>query len=190
MECVKVGFAMTGSFCTFSKAISQMKLLKEKGYDVLPIMSNTAYKTDTRFGNAEKFVKDIEEITGKKVLHTIVDVEPIGPKKMLDILVVAPCTGNTLAKLSNGMADSSVTLCAKAHLRNNRPVLLSVSTNDALSTAAKNIGFLLNNKNYYFVPMRQDDHENKPNSIVADFKMLESSIQSALKGKQIQPMIF
>lgn len=187
MESVKVGFAMCGSFCTFSNVIPQIEALCDK-FDVTPIMSSAAYSTDTRFGKAADFVKHIENVTNKPVIHTLNQAEPVGPKKLFDILIIAPCTGNTLAKLANGITDSSVTLAAKAHLRNLRPVLIAVSTNDALSSSARNIGHLLNCKNIFFVPMRQDDSENKPNSIVADFSKIEHSMLSALNNKQAQPM--
>lgn len=186
---IKAGFAICGSFCTFSKVIPQMKNLKEKGVDVYPIMSEISYSTDTRFGKSKDFVREIEEICQREVISTVRDAEPIGPKKMLDILIIAPCTGNTLAKLALGIADTSVTLATKAHLRNARPVLIGVSTNDALGNAAKNIGSLMNYKNIFFIPMRQDDHENKPNSIVADFTQTYEAMKKALENKQIQPVI-
>lgn len=184
-----VGFAMCGSFCTFNKVIEQIRALKEKEYNVIPIMSDTAYTTDTRFGTAQGFRKEIADITENEIVHTINGAEPIGPKKLLDILVVSPCTGNTLAKLANGITDTPVTLAVKAHLRNQRPVVIAVSTNDALGTSAKNIGMLLNSKHIYFVPMRQDDFINKPNSIVADFKKIPETVDLALKGAQIQPIM-
>lgn len=184
-----VGFAMCGSFCTFKKAVEQLKVLKDEEYNVIPIMSETAYITDTRFGTAESFNREISEITHNKIIHTIKGAEPIGPKKLLDILIVSPCTGNTLAKLANGITDTPVTLAVKAHLRNQRPVVIAVSTNDALGTSAKNIGTLLNAKHIFFVPMRQDDYINKPNSIVADFKKIPETVKLALDGKQIQPII-
>jgi len=189
MENINVGFAICGSFCTFSKAIPQIELLVKKGFNVYPIMSETAYKTDTRFGTAQSFINKIEETTNKKIINSIYSAEPIGPKKILDILIVAPCTGNTLAKIACGITDTSVTMAVKAHLRNHRPVLLAVSTNDALGNAAKNIGNLMNFKNIYFVPMGQDDYINKPSSIVADFESIYISMLSALDGKQYQPMI-
>ena len=189
MENINIGFAMCGSFCTFSKAIPQLESLVDKGLNVYPIMSETAYNTDTRFGTALSFVEKIERITKKKIINSISTAEPIGPRKMLDILIVAPCTGNTLAKIAYGIADSSVTMAVKAHLRNQRPVLLAVSTNDALGSAAKNIGNLMNFKNIYFVPMGQDDYINKQNSIVADFNSIYPAMLSALEGKQHQPMM-
>ena len=152
----KIGFAVCGSFCTFSKAVTAMEMLKSTEADIIPIMSETSYVTDTRFGTANSFRAAISSIAGRDIIHTIRDAEPIGPKKMLDALVILPCTGNTLAKLANGIADSSVTLAAKAHLRNARPVIIGVSTNDALSAAAQNIGKLITRKNIYFIPLAQD----------------------------------
>lgn len=183
-----IGYAMCGSFCTFSKALEQMRRLVESGYRIIPIMSDNAYSTDTRFGKAAEMVKKCEEITGESVLHTSVQTEPIGPKKMCDLLVIAPCTGNTLAKLSLGVTDTSVTMAAKSHLRILRPVLLCVATNDALGASAQNIGRLMNTKNVYFVPMRQDNCINKPNSLVADFSKIEECAELALQGKQCQPV--
>lgn len=183
-----IGFAMCGSFCTFSKAFPQMQNLVDAGYKVLPIMSQNAYSTNTRFGKAEEMAKRAEEITGEKVLHTAVQTEPIGPKKMCDLLVIAPCTGNTIAKLSLGVTDTSVTMAAKSHLRILRPVLLCVATNDALGASAQNIGKLLNTKNIYFVPMKQDDYIKKPNSLVADFEKIPICVEYALENKQFQPV--
>lgn len=185
---INSGFAMCGSFCTFSKVVPQIEVLKNADYNVIPIMSPVAYSTDTRFGSAQSFIDKIQEITGNEIIHTLYAAEPIGPKKMLDVLVVAPCTGNTLGKVANGITDTSVTLAIKAHLRNSRPVVIAVSTNDALGAAAKNIGVLLNSKHIYFVPMRQDDCTNKPNSIVADFTKIPETVAAALKGEQIQPI--
>ncbi len=185
-----VGFALCGSFCTFKKVIPQMKKLVDEGYKVIPIMSPTAYSTDTRFGKAEDFNKEIEEMCNEKIIYTISGAEPIGPKELLDVLIIAPCTGNTLGKLSNGISDTSVTLATKAHLRNQRPVIIAVSTNDALGTSARNIGTLMNSKHIYFVPMRQDDHINKPNSIVADFKYIPETVKEVLAtSKQPQPIL-
>ena len=185
-----VGFALCGSFCTFKKVIPQMKKLVDEGYKVIPIMSPTAYSTDTRFGKAQDFNKEIEEICNEKIIYTISGAEPIGPKELLDILVIAPCTGNTLGKLANGISDTSVTLATKAHLRNQRPVIIAVSTNDALGTSARNIGTLMNSKHIYFVPMRQDDHINKPNSIVADFNYIPDTVKEVLAtNKQPQPIL-
>ena len=190
MEKETVGFALCGSFCTFKKVIPQIKKLVDEGYKVIPIMSYTAYNTDTRFGKAMDFNKEIEEICKTEIVHTITGAEPIGPKELLDVLVIAPCTGNTLGKLANGISDTSVTLATKAHLRNQRPVIIAVSTNDALGTSAKNIGLLMNSKNIYFVPMEQDDYINKPNSIVADFKYIPDTVREVLPtNKQPQPIL-
>lgn len=185
-----VGFALCGSFCTFKKVIPQMKKLVDEGYKVIPIMSPTAYSTDTRFGKACDFNKEIEEICNEKIIYTISGAEPIGPKELLDALIIAPCTGNTLGKLANGISDTSVTLATKAHLRNQRPVIIAVSTNDALGTSARNIGTLMNSKYIYFVPMRQDDYINKPNSIVADFNYIPDTVREVLETKtQPQPIL-
>ncbi len=189
MSKIKLGFALCGSFCTFSKALEQIKLLKNMDYDIFPIFSEFAYKTDTRFYKADDYVKSVEEICQRKSISTIYDAEPIGPKKMLDILLIAPCTGNTLSKLAMGITDTSVTMAAKAHLRNDRPLIIGVSSNDSLSTSAKNIGILLNRKNVYFVPFGQDDSSNKPRSMVCDFSKIPETIENALIGKQIQPLI-
>ena len=185
-----VGFALCGSFCTFKKVIPQRKRLVDEGYKVIPIMSHTAYNTDTRFGKAKDFNDEIEKICKEEIIHTIMGAEPIGPKELLDALVIAPCTGNTLGKLANGISDTSVTLATKAHLRNQRPVIIAVSTNDALGASAKNIGLLMNSKNIYFVPMEQDDYINKPNSIVADFKYIPDTVREVLATKsQPQPIL-
>lgn len=183
-----VGFALCGSFCTFSDVIPQIEMLRKLNYDIVPIMSGIAYETDTRFGKAEEIRNRIETICKHEILHTIPEVEPIGPKKMLDVLVIAPCTGNTAAKLANGITDTSVTMAAKSHLRNGRPVVIAVSTNDGFAGAAKNIGSLLNYKNIYLVPFRQDDHEKKPRSLVADFTLIPEAVEAALKGEQLQPI--
>lgn len=188
MDKLTVGFALCGSFCTFKKAISEMKKIKDLGAEIIPIMSYNAYLTDTRFGKASDFNNLIEEICENKIISTLSDAEPIGPKKLLDILVIEPCTGNTLAKLASGITDTPVTLAAKAHLRNDRPIVIAVSTNDALSGAAKNIGQLMNYRNVYFVPMRQDDSVNKPRSVVADFTKTAETIYNVVDGKQIQPI--
>lgn len=189
MDKFTAGFALCGSFCTFEKAIASMCELIERGVNVVPIMSHNAFTTDTRFGKAQDFIERIESLCGKKVISTITAAEPIGPKKLLDILIIEPCTGNTAAKLANGITDTSVTLAAKAHLRNNRPVLLAMSTNDALSVAAANIGRLLNNRNIFFVPMRQDECVGKPRSVVADFSRTYQAAAAALAGEQLQPII-
>lgn len=183
------GYALTGSFCTFEKSINQMKKLVESGINVIPIMSYNAFSTDTRFGTAEGFRERIENICKNKIISSIDAAEPIGPKKLFDLLIVSPCSGNTLGKIANGIYDTPVTLAVKSHLRNMRPVLLGVSSNDSLSFSAKNIGQILNYKHFYFIPMRQDDAKNKPFSIVCDFdKTLESS-QYALREEQMQPIL-
>ena len=184
-----IGFAICGSFCTFKQVFREIEKLVENGYDVLPIMSENAYNFDTRFGEAKFWQDELKRLTKKEIIHTIKDAEPIGPKKLLDALVIAPCTGNTLAKLSNGIADTAVTLATKAHLRNARPVVIAVSTNDALSNAGKNIGNLMNYKHTYFVPFRQDSFKNKPASCVADFSLLEKTLENALNGIQLQPIL-
>lgn len=189
MNNLNIGFSLCGSFCTFEKAVSILKSIKSTGANIFPIMSFNAYLTDTRFGKAKDFRDEIENICDKKIIATIADAEPIGPKKLLDVLVIEPCTGNTLAKLANGITDTPVTLAAKAHLRNERPIVIAVSTNDALSGAAKNIGHLMNCKYIYFVPMKQDDSINKPRSVVADFSKTIETIELALENKQIQPII-
>lgn len=184
-----VGFALCGSFCTFKKVIPQMKKLVDNGHTVIPIMSRVAYTTDTRFGKAKDFIDEITGICREDIIHTISEAEPIGPKQLLDVLIIAPCTGNTLGKLANGISDTPVTLAAKAHLRNRRPVIIAVSTNDALGTSARNIGFLMNSKNIFFVPMEQDDYINKSNSVVADFRYIPDTVREVLStGTQPQPV--
>lgn len=183
-----IGFALCGSFCTFKKVISQIELLMEKGFQVIPIMSNNAFNWDTRFGTAASFREQIEAITGNQIIGTIPQAEPIGPKKLLDALIIEPCTGNTLAKLASGIADTTVTLAAKSHLRNSKPVLIAVSTNDALGAAAANIGKLMNYKNIYFIPMCQDDYNEKPKSIVAHFEQTYDALMSAMAGNQLHPV--
>ena len=190
MNNLKIGFAMCGSFCTFDKAIEQITLLRAQGAEVTPIMSQTAYSTDTRFGKATDINDQIENICQRSIIHTITDAEPIGPKKMFDILIVEPCTGNTLAKLACGITDTAVTMACKSHIRNARPILLAVSTNDALANAAKNIGNLMNYKNIYFVPARQDDCFLKPTSVVADMSYIIPAAKAALDSVQLQPVIF
>ena len=189
MNGIKVGYALTGSFCTFEKSLNQMKKIKENGAEIIPIMSFNASNLDTRFGKAEFFRDEIEKISQRSIISTIESAEPIGPKKLTDVLVVLPCTGNTLAKLANGIYDTPVTLAVKSHIRNQRPVVIGVSSNDSLSASAKNIGTLLNLKYYYFIPMRQDDYQKKPFSVVCDFEKTIETIEAALYGKQIQPML-
>ena len=183
-----IGYALCGSFCTFHKTLPQMRALIDAGYDILPIMSTNAYETDTRFGTAQSFIDEIEELCGKKIIHTIKEAEPIGPKKMCDLIVIAPCTGNTLAKLCNAITDTPVTMAAKSHLRIGRPVLLALPSHDALGATAQNIGKMLNTKNIYFVPLSQDDPVKKPNSLVAHFDKIPESVEKALQKEQIQPV--
>ena len=184
-----IGFALTGSFCTYSKVIPEIKKLKDEGAKIIPIMSEISASLDTRFGKASDFINTLEEITGNKVIKTISEAEPIGPKKLLDALIIAPCTGNTISKLANGIADSTVTLAAKSHLRNIRPVLIAISTNDGLGNNAKNIGILANKKNIFLVPFGQDDCREKQNSLVADMELIILSLKEALDGKQLQPLL-
>lgn len=183
-----VGFAMCGSFCTFSSVFPMMEAIARE-HRVIPIFSGNAASIDSRFGTAQSHLRRATEICGQAPVVTIEQAEPIGPKKLLDALIIAPCTGNTLAKLAHGIADSPVTMAAKSHLRNGRPILIAVSTNDALAGAAENIGKLLGRKHYFFVPFGQDDPEKKPTSMVADFTKIPPALYAALEGRQIQPMI-
>ena len=185
---MNIGFAMCGSFCTYSVVFPVMELLT-RDYRVTPIFSVASNCIDSRFGSAPEHRTLAEEICGTSPLTTIEQVEPIGPKKLFDALIIAPCTGNTLAKLAHGIADGPVTMAAKSHLRNGRPVVVAVSTNDALAGAAENIGRLLVRKHYYFVPFGQDDAKNKPTSMVADFSKIPQTLEAALEGRQIQPIL-
>ncbi|WP_444658587.1 dipicolinate synthase subunit B [Caproiciproducens sp. R2] len=189
MKSLTFGYALCGSFCTFDKAIEQIRVLVEAGYDILPIMSQNAATTDTRFGKADDFIWEIEDLCGKKIIKSMVEAEPIGPKKMVDLMIVAPCTGNTLAKIANGITDTTVTMAVKSNLRIGRPVLLAPATNDALAASAQNIAKLLNTKNIYFVPMKQDDPGKKPTSVVADFSLIQPAALAALEGRQLQPIL-
>lgn len=184
-----VGFAMCGSFCTFAKAMEQMERLCGE-YRILPIMSRNAYETDTRFGTAESFIRQAEALSGQKVLHTIVETEPIGPKGIVDVLAVCPCTGNTLSKIANGITDTPVTMAVKSSLRIGIPVVLCAASNDSLGASGPNVLRLLNTKNVYFVPLGQDDPVKKPLSLVADFEKLPETIEAALAGRQTQPVFF
>lgn len=184
---MKIGFAMCGSFCTFAQVFPVMELLT-RDYEVTPIFSTAAATIDSRFGTAAEHISQARDICGVPPLSSITDVEPIGPKKLFDALIVAPCTGNTLAKLAHSIADTPVTMAVKSHLRNGRPVILAVSTNDALGGAAENIGKLMARKHYYFVPMRQDDPFGKPTSVVADFTHIPQTLEAALDGIQMQPL--
>lgn len=185
---MNIGFAMTGSFCTFSQVFPMVELLS-RDYTITPIFSFSANTIDSRFGRAEEHIRTAVEICGREPLRTIGQVEPIGPKKLFDALIIAPCTGNTLAKLAHSIADTPVTMAAKSHLRNGRPVVVAVSTNDGLAGAAENIGRLLVRKHYYFVPFGQDDPGKKPTSLVADFALIPQTLEAALEGRQIQPIL-
>lgn len=183
-----IGFALCGSYCTYDRVFPVIEALRKES-KVIPILSEAAYATDSRFGTAEHWKRKLEEICGCPPLHLISQVEPIGPKGLLDILVIAPCTGNTLAKLAHSIADGPVTMAAKSHLRNGRPVLVAVSTNDGLAGAGENIGRLLARKHYYFVPFGQDDPLKKPTSLIADFAQIPQAMEGAMAGQQIQPML-
>ncbi len=185
----RIGFAVTGSFCTYKQIMPVIKELVGIGADVVPIVSYIAASLDTRFIKAEDFRNFLRETTNHEILDSLVEVEPIGPKKLLDLVIIAPCTGNTLAKLALGITDTPVVMAAKSHLRNSRPVLIAISTNDALAANAKNLGLLLNTRNVYFVPYRQDDSAGKSTSIVADMSKIIEAAQSALEGKQMQPVM-
>ena len=189
MKPQRVGFALCGSFCTHKEVLRELEAICREYETVLPIVSPVCQTTDTRFGKAEDFLAQVERLTGHTAMGSIREAEPIGPKKLLDVLVIAPCTGNTLAKLAAGITDTPVTMAAKAHLRNDRPVVVAVATNDGLSAAAKNIGELLARKNYYFVPFGQDDPEKKPCSLMADFTRIGETVEAALEGRQLQPVL-
>ncbi len=190
IEGKKIGFAVCGSFCTFKRVMPQVEKLVSMGAEVYPVMSEIAYVTDTRFGKAEDFRTFLEETTKNKIINSIKTAEPIGPKGYLDALVIAPCTGNTLAKIANGITDSCVSMAAKANLRNQRPLVIAISTNDGLGANAKNIGVLLQKQNVYFVPFGQDDCHGKPQSLVADMEKIPETLASALELKQLQPVLF
>lgn len=189
MKSQRVGFAFCGSFCTHKEVLKELEAVCREYETVLPILSPVCQTTDTRFGTAADFIAQVERLTGHNVIGNIRDAEPIGPKKLLDALVIAPCTGNTLAKLAAGITDTPVTMAAKAHLRNDRPVVVAVATNDGLSAAARNIGELLARKNYYFVPFGQDDPQRKPCSLMADFSRIRETVDAALQGRQLQPVL-
>ena len=189
MKKTTIGFAMTGSFCTFERVLKQMEALVRRGYEVLPVLSFNAGTLDTRFMTAEHLRARIVEITGNEPIDTLTGAEPIGPKKMSDVFLIAPATGNSLAKLAGGIFDTPALLGAKSHLRNDRPLVLAVSTNDGLGTAAQNIGRLLNMRNIYFVPFGQDDPVKKPRSLVADFAQIPRTVAAALSSVQLQPML-
>ena len=187
---LRIGYAMTGSFCTFSRSFAQAEKLAELGAELIPVMSEHASSTDTRFGTAEENIRRLEEICGREVIKTVAGAEPIGPKSMTDIMLVAPCTSNTASKLANGITDTAVTMAVKSHLRSGRPVLLAIASNDSLLGSAKNLGELFNRKNYYFVPMLQDDVVKKPASLVAEFEMIPEAVEAAMNGVQLRPIIY
>lgn len=189
MNTIKIGYCLTGSYCTFQKSLEVLSDLVASGFEVFPMMSENAYHTDTRFGTAKDFIQKIETLTGKPVLSTISGVEPIGPKKYIDVMVLSPCTGNTLSKLANGITDTAATMAAKASLRNGIPVVIALATNDGLGQSAKSLGVMLPVKNVYFVPLAQDDPVKKPTSLVCDFTKVKETILSALEGKQTEPVI-
>ncbi|MCM1273564.1 MAG: dipicolinate synthase subunit B [Clostridium sp.] len=184
-----VGFGITGSFCTFDKIKTQIKVLKDEGANVIPVYSYNAYNLDNRFTEAAKFVQEIHDITNTEDIHSIQQAEPVGPKGLFDIMIIAPCTGNTAAKLCNGIVDTPVLMAAKAHMRNGRPLVISISTNDALGINFRSIGNLMVMKNIFFVPFGQDDYVKKPNSMVADVTKIVDTLEAALEGKQLQPVI-
>ena len=183
-----IGYAFCGSFCTHNASVEALKRLLNKGYDILPIMSENVYTTDTRFGKARDLIAKVEELTGRRVVHSIVDAEVLGPKIKLDAMVVAPCTGNTLAKIARGITDTSVTMATKAHLRSDRPTVLALCSNDALSANLQNISILLERKNVYFAPLKQDDPDKKPHSLVAELSLVDKTLEYALEGKQLRPL--
>lgn len=187
---LKIGYAVTGSFCTFEKSFRQAEILRNMGAELIPIMSEHASSISTRFGTAEDNIKKLENICRCKIINTIEDAEPIGPKSLTDIMIVAPCTSNTASKLANSITDTTVTMAVKSHLRSGKPVVLAIASNDSLMGSAKNLGILFNMKNYYFVPMRQDDYVKKPASLVAEFSMIPEAVESALKGIQLRPIIY
>ena len=188
MEKKRLGVALCGSYCTYEKLFAALPALAEN-YELVPILSDTAAETDSRFGTAAEHIRRLMELSGRRVITTVAEAEPLGPKEPLDALLIAPCTGNTLAKLAHGITDSAVTMAAKAHLRNGRPVVIAFSTNDGLSGSAENIGRLLNRKNVYFVPFGQDDPVKKPRSLQADFTLLGQTVEAALEGRQLQPIL-
>ena len=187
-EGIRLGLALCGSYCTYEKALAAAERLSRE-CELTAIMSETAAATDSRFGRAEDFIRRLEEITGREVIRTIPQAERVGPGKLFDVLVIAPCTGNTMAKLASGITDSAVTMAAKAHLRNDRPVVIGFSTNDALSGSAPAIAALLNRRNYYFVPFGQDDPQGKPRTRDLVFSQIESAVDAALEGRQVQPLL-
>lgn len=189
MSKLRIGFVLTGSFCTFAKVMPVIQALIERGDTVTPILSDSAGTLDTRFGTAARWREELTALTGISPIDSIVSAEPIGPKALFDILIVAPCTGNTLARLAHGLTDTPATMAVKSHLRGERPVVLAVSTNDGLSGSAANLGTLLNRRHYYFVPLRQDAPHSKPRSLVADMTLIPAAIDAAMNGRQLQPIL-
>lgn len=185
---LKLGVALCGSYCTYQVVFKQLEKLVALGVDIYPIMSTNAYTTDTRFGTANEFILRLECLTGKKIIHTIVEAEPLGPKNLIDAIIVAPCTGNTMAKLASGITDTPVLMAAKGLMRNQKPVIIALATNDGLGLSFKNIGLLMNSKNIYFVPIGQDDYSNKPNSMVSHMTLIPETIEQAINSKQLQPV--
>lgn len=183
-----IGYAFCGSFCTHKSSVEVMRSLIKKGYDILPIMSENVYGTDTRFGTARELIDTVEELTGKKVVHSIVEAEVLGPKIKLDAMVIAPCTGNTLAKMARGITDTAVTMAAKAHLRSDRPTVITLCSNDAMSANLQNISILLERKSVFFTPLIQDDPIKKPHSLVSDFSLVEKTLEYALERRQLRPL--
>lgn len=186
---MNIGFGITGSFCTHDKALVAVKQLVDNGYNVIPIITDVVGKTNTRFGSSEKFLKELKQITKNEIVASIVDAEPLGPKNMIDVLVVAPCTGNTLAKLANAITDNAVTMTAKSLMRNNRPIVIGIASNDGLGLNLKNIATLMNSKNVYFVPFKQDDPTNKPKSLMVCWDKIEETLKEAINKNQIQPVL-
>lgn len=183
-----IGYALCGSFCTLSGSVEILTKLKERGYEILPIMSDITATTDTRFGKAADFIARIEALCDRSIVRTISDAEPLGPSIPLEALLICPCTGNTLAKLANGITDTPVCMAAKAHLRSDRPLLITLASNDAMSANLRNIGTLLSRKNVYFTPLRQDDPISKPHSLVADFTHVPDALEAAMQGRQLRPL--
>ena len=183
-----IGYAFCGSYCTHQKALSAMEALIREGHQIQPIMSENVYQTDTRFGTAEQLKARLRDLCNCEIIHSIADAEPLGPALHLDAMIISPCTGNTLAKIANGITDTAVCMAAKAHIRSDRPLIIALATNDALSANLRNIGVLLNRKNLYFVPMIQDDPREKPHSLVANFDKISETLHLALKGKQMRKL--
>lgn len=183
-----IGYAFCGSFCTHARALAELRKLLYSGYEIQPIMSETVWSTDTRFGTAAALIEEVETLCQKKIIHTVVDAEPLGPELPLEALIISPCTGNTLAKIANGITDTAICMATKAHLRSDRPLVISLASNDALSANLRNIATLLSRKQVYFVPMQQDDPEKKPHSLVADFSLLQPTLSAAFEGKQFRKL--